>query len=86
MVRTYALTKQEKCGGLVVLATIALEILDKTPKFDDLGKESLLTGQSMRITKPSTAKCNLQIYILFLLSEPKYVSCVRLAGILSDLS
>ncbi len=38
------------------------------------------------ITKPSTAKCNLQIYILFLLSEPKYVSCVRLAKILSDLS
>jgi len=61
--------------------------LTKHPKFDDLGKESLLTGQSMRIiTKPSTAKCNLQIYILFLLSEPKYVSCVRLAGILSDLS
>lgn len=41
----------------------------------------------MRITtKPSTAKCNLQIYILFLLSEPKYVSCVRLAQILEELS
>jgi hypothetical protein len=38
------------------------------------------------ITKPTTAKCNLSIYILFLLSEPKYVSCVRLAQILSDLS
>ena len=38
------------------------------------------------ITKPSTAKCNLPIYTLFLLCEPKYVSCVRLAQILEDLS
>jgi hypothetical protein len=38
------------------------------------------------ITKPTTAKCNLSIYTLFLLCEPKYVSCVRLAQILEDLS
>jgi hypothetical protein len=38
------------------------------------------------ITKPTTAKCNLPIYTLFLLCEPKYISCVRLAGILEDLS
>jgi len=41
----------------------------------------------MRIlTKPSTAKCNLPLYTLFLLCEPKYVSCVRLAQILGELS
>ena len=38
------------------------------------------------LTKPSTAKCNLAIYTLFLLCEPKYVSCVRLAQILEDVS
>lgn len=38
------------------------------------------------ITKPSKAKCNLNIYILFLLCEPKYVSCVRLAQIMEELS
>lgn len=38
------------------------------------------------ITKPSTAKCNLQIYILFLLCEPKYVSCLHLSKIMEDLS
>ena len=48
---------------------------------------SLVTGKLMRTTtKPSTAKCNLAIYTLFLLCEPKYVSCVRLAQILEDLS
>ncbi len=38
------------------------------------------------ITKPTTAQCNLPIYTLFLLCEPKYISCVRLAQILEDLS
>lgn len=38
------------------------------------------------LTKPSTAKCNLSIYTLFLLSEPKLVSCVRLAEVLEELS
>jgi hypothetical protein len=38
------------------------------------------------ITKPTTAKCNLSIYTLFLLCEPKYVSCLRLAEILGNLS
>ena len=39
-----------------------------------------------KITKPTTAKCNLAIYTLFLLGEPKYISCVRLAQILGNLS
>lgn len=38
------------------------------------------------ITKPSTAQCNLDIYTLFLLSEPKYEGCSRLAEILGDVS
>jgi hypothetical protein len=39
-----------------------------------------------QITKPSTAKCDLHKYILFLLSEPKQVSCVRLGEILQEVS
>lgn len=35
-------------------------------------------------SKPSTAQCNCQLYTLFLLAEPKYVSCVRLAEILGE--
>ncbi len=37
-------------------------------------------------SKPTKSHCNLAIYILFLLSEPKYVSCVRLSQILNNLS
>jgi hypothetical protein len=37
-------------------------------------------------SKPSTAQCNANLYTLFLLAEPKYVSCVRLAEILEELS
>ena len=41
----------------------------------------------MRIlTKPSSATCTLNLYTLFLLAEPKYVSCQRLAQILEQLS
>ncbi len=36
------------------------------------------------ITKSSTAQCNLDIYTLFLLSEPKFGGCSRLAEILGD--
>jgi hypothetical protein len=39
-----------------------------------------------QLSKPSTAQCNSTLYTLFLLSEPKYVSCVRLSEILSELS
>jgi hypothetical protein len=39
-----------------------------------------------KISKPSTAQCNLEHYTLFLLSEPKQVGCTRLAEILGDLS
>ena len=39
-----------------------------------------------QLSKPSTAHCNSRIYTLFLLSEPKYVSCVRLSEILENLS
>jgi hypothetical protein len=38
------------------------------------------------ITKPSTAQCNLDLYTLFLLSEPKLGGCSRLAEILGDVS
>lgn len=38
------------------------------------------------LSKPSTAHCNSTLYTLFLLSEPKYVSCVRLSDILEELS
>lgn len=38
------------------------------------------------LSKPSSAKCTLKLYILFLLAEPKYVSCQRLAQILESLS
>ena len=37
-------------------------------------------------SKPSTAKCNSSLYTLYLLAEPKYVSCVRLAKILEEFS
>ena len=37
-------------------------------------------------SKPSTAQCNANLYTLFLLAEPKYVSCARLAEILEELS
>jgi len=38
------------------------------------------------LTKPTSAKCNLNLYTLFLLAEPKYVSCQRLSQILEQLS
>ncbi|WP_322745299.1 transposase [Nostoc sp. LEGE 12447] len=38
------------------------------------------------ITKPSTAKCDLDTYTLFLLAESKYPGCTRLAEIMKDLS
>lgn len=38
------------------------------------------------LSKPSTAQCNQTLYTLFLLAEPKYVSCVRLTEILSEVS
>ena len=37
-------------------------------------------------SKRSTAQCNCNLYTLFLLAEPKYVSCVRLSEILETLS
>lgn len=37
-------------------------------------------------TKPSTAKCDLETYTLFLLAESKYPGCTRLAEILEGLS
>ncbi len=38
------------------------------------------------LSKPSTAKCTSSLYILFLLAEPKYVSCVRLSEVMEGLS
>lgn len=39
-----------------------------------------------KLTKPSTARCSLEHYTLFLLSEPKQGGCCRLAEILGDVS
>lgn len=36
------------------------------------------------LSKPSTAQCNCNLYTLFLLAEPKYVSCVRVAEVLGE--
>ena len=38
------------------------------------------------LSKPSTAKCDCNLYTLFLMAEPKYVSCVRLGKIMGELS
>lgn len=38
------------------------------------------------LSKLSTAKCTCALYVLFLLAEPKYVSCVRLSEVMADLS
>ena len=40
----------------------------------------------LKRSKPSTAKCNISLYTLFLMAEPKYVSCARLSTILEDVS
>lgn len=37
-------------------------------------------------TKPSTARCNDEIYISYLLSDPQYTSCTRLAEIMQTIS
>ena len=37
-------------------------------------------------TKPSTARCDEDIYISYLLSDPQYTSCTRLAGIMNTIS
>ena len=35
------------------------------------------------VTRPPTAECTLPMYVGFLISEPKYVSCQRVADILN---
>jgi Transposase DDE domain len=46
-----------------------------------------LRARTIRVTtKPSTAKCDLNTYTLFLLAESKYPGCTRLADIMEDLS
>ena len=37
-------------------------------------------------SKPSTARCNDELYTSYLLSDPRYTSCTRLAEIMGDLS
>jgi hypothetical protein len=48
----------------------------------------LSLSQVMRriLSKRSTAQCHLNLYTLYLLSEPLHVSCLRLSQILADLS
>jgi hypothetical protein len=38
------------------------------------------------LSKPSTAKCTNALYVLFLLAEPRYVSCMRLGKVMGELS
>lgn len=37
-------------------------------------------------TKPSTARCNDELYTSYLLSDPRYTSCTRLADVMKNLS
>ena len=37
-------------------------------------------------SKPSTAKCNEEIYSLYLMSEPNNASCLRLSKIIPEIS
>jgi hypothetical protein len=37
-------------------------------------------------TKPSTAKCDEELYISYLLSDPQYTSCVRLSNVMETIS
>ena len=39
-----------------------------------------------QLSKQSTAKCDCDLYTLFLMAEPKYVSCLRLGEIMKDRS
>jgi hypothetical protein len=39
-----------------------------------------------QLSKPSTAKCDCDLYTLFLMAEPKYVSCLRLGEVMKDRS
>ena len=49
--------------------------------------QSVFRVETIRATtKPSTAKCDLNTYTLFLLAESKYPGCTRLAEIMEDLS
>ena len=38
------------------------------------------------ITKPTTAKCNIQMYMMYLISDPLGTSCTRLSEIMNDVS
>jgi hypothetical protein len=61
--------------------------LTKSRKYDQANLDSHQRDLVMRKrSKPSTAHCNCNLYTLFLLAEPKYVSCVRLGTILEELS
>lgn len=39
-----------------------------------------------KLSKPSTARCNADLYSLYLLSDPMYTSCTRLSEVMGDLS
>ena len=65
-------------------------------ELDNKGRVNLITaigewgkwinGGGWLISKPSTAKCDLNTYTLFLLAESKYPGCTRLAEIMENLS
>jgi hypothetical protein len=45
-----------------------------------------LFSMARQLSKPSTAKCDCDLYTLFLMAEPKYVSCSRLGTVMGDRS
>lgn len=45
-----------------------------------------MEGSMLIKAKPSTAKCNEEIYTSYLLSDPQYTSCTRLSGIMGTIS
>jgi hypothetical protein len=44
------------------------------------------TPMARQLSKPSTAKCDCDLYTLFLMAEPRYVSCTRLEEVMKDRS
>ncbi len=58
----------------------------RTETTDNLHRLVFRVQTIRTITKPTTGKCDLNTYTLFLLAESKYPGCTRLAEIMEDLS
>ena len=49
----------------------------------NMNRDRLSIKMARLVTRPSTAQCTLPMYIGFLISEPKFVSCQRVAEVLN---